>query len=72
MLPLTKVPGKSFLGFKSPFLHPKIGSMILSHHRADGRIKNSLQGSCLTPSVEHATLDLRVVSSNPTLGIELP
>ena len=28
-------------------------------------------GSWLARSVEHVTLDLRVVSSNPTLGVEI-
>lgn len=32
--------------------------------------KKELRGAWLAQSVEHRTLDLRVVSSSPTLGVE--
>lgn len=37
----------------------------------DLEIKEDLGGAWLAQTLEHATLDLRIMGSSPTLGIEL-
>ena len=47
-------------------------SEIYTYYSAVHTQKMLLKNTWLAQSLEHATLDLRVMSSHPMLGLELP